>query len=53
MLTRTGLRRLFSTGSALTLPLLVSGCFLRLVFGAVGERDTEFGTVFVATIGGT
>lgn len=53
MLTRNALRRLFGTGLALTLPLFISGCFLRLLFGAVGERDTEFGTVFVATIGGT
>jgi hypothetical protein len=36
-----------------TTALLLSGCFLRLLFGAVGERETEFGTVFVATIGGT
>jgi hypothetical protein len=32
---------------------LLSGCFLRLLFGTVGERDSEFGTVFIATIGGT
>lgn len=36
-----------------TLPLLLSGCFLRLLFGTVGERDTDFGIVFIATIGGT
>lgn len=36
-----------------SLLLLSSGCFLRLLFGSVAERDTDFGRVFVATIGGT
>jgi hypothetical protein len=29
-----------------------SGCFLRALFGSVGQRDEDFGIVFIATIGG-
>jgi hypothetical protein len=36
-----------------TLPFLLSGCFLRLLFGAVGERNVDFGIAFIATVGGT
>jgi len=38
---------------ACMLPLLLTGCFLRLLFGAVVPRDAEFGTVFIAEMGGT
>lgn len=47
------LHRLLAYALLLILPFLLSGCFLRLLFGSVGERDTDFGIVFIATIGGT
>ncbi|MGD2026210.1 MAG: hypothetical protein PVI99_00220 [Anaerolineales bacterium] len=40
-------------GLFIFLSFLLSSCFLRLLFGTVAERDTEFGRVFVAEIGGT
>jgi hypothetical protein len=33
--------------------LASGGCFLRLLFGSVAQRDSDFGIVFIATIGGT
>ncbi len=33
--------------------MLLSGCFLRLLFGSVAQRDTDFGIVFIAHLGGT
>jgi hypothetical protein len=36
-----------------TMSMLLSGCFLRLLFGSVGQRDTDFGIAFIARIGGT
>jgi len=50
---RTVVKRFVELAVVVSLPLLVSGCFLRLLFGAVAERDVDFETVFVATIGGT
>jgi len=47
------LKRFVLLAIMVTLASLLSGCFLRLLFGTVGERDTEFGSVFIATIGGT
>jgi hypothetical protein len=32
--------------------LASGGCFLRLLFGSVAERDSDFGIVFIASIGG-
>lgn len=46
-------RRIVQFAMLCTLPMLLSGCFLRLLFGTVAERDTDFGTIFVADIGGT
>ncbi len=47
------LRKILLSAMLCTLPILLSGCFLRLFFGTVAERDTGFGTIFVATFGGT
>jgi hypothetical protein len=47
------LKRMMVLGLVVTLPALLSGCFLRLLFGTVAQRDTEFGSVFIAEIGGT
>jgi hypothetical protein len=44
--------RLLVYSLLITLPFLLSGCFLRLLFGSVGQRDTDFGIVFIAQIGG-
>ena len=41
------------TGLFLLLPFILTGCFLKLLFASVGERDQDFTTVFIATIGGT
>lgn len=45
-------RRIVQFAMLCTLPMLLTGCFLRLLFGTVGIRDKDFTTVFVADIGG-
>jgi hypothetical protein len=37
----------------IALPFLLSGCFLRLLFGSVAQRDTDFEIVYIAQLGGT
>jgi hypothetical protein len=45
-------KKILLTGLFLLLPFLLTGCFLRLLFGTVGQRDTDFGIVYIADLGG-
>lgn len=50
---RNFLRGIIVIGTLVSVATLLSGCFLRLLFGAVVPRDSDFGTVFIAEMGGT